>query len=225
MKNIPIKKLNVLLADDHDLVRRGLRSLIESVPGWKVCGVAETGTKAVEQARRLKPDIVVVDLDMPELDGLEVTRRIKRHVPTCEVLIFTGSGESDELVREVFASGAKSYILKSEAAQFLIDALKSLSEHKPYFTDKASAVMFARFTHAPKEQAKDKATGDERLSPKEQILVRLLADGHSNSSVAKKQRISVRSVENARAGVMSKLKATSFADLVRYAAREGIIKI
>jgi DNA-binding NarL/FixJ family response regulator len=225
MKDIQIKKLRVLLADDHDLVRRGLRSLIESVPGWGVCGVAETGPKAVPEARRLKPNIVVVDLEMPGFDGLEVTRRVKKLLPTCEVLVFTGSTESDDLIRDVFASGAKSYIVKTEAAQFLIDALGSLAEHKPFFTEKASAVMFARFTHPQKEQAKTQTASDERLSLSEQALVRLLADGFSNARVAKKQRVSVRTVENTRAAIMSKLKITSFADLVRYAARNGIIKI
>ena len=107
MSPISIKKLRILLADDHVLVRRGLRALIERESGWKICGEADTGPLAVEAARRLKPDIVVVDLSMPGFDGLEVTRRIKRHLPTCEILIFTGSGESDELIREVFASGGQ----------------------------------------------------------------------------------------------------------------------
>jgi DNA-binding NarL/FixJ family response regulator len=213
------------VADDHDLIRRGLCALIEREAGWKVCGVAETGPKAVEQARRLKPDIVVADLEMPGFDGLEVTRRIKRHLPDCEVVIFTGSRESDELIRDVFASGAKSYIVKTEAAQFLTDAIRSLGEHKPFFTEKASAIIFARFAHAQKDPSQEPAPSDERLSAGEKLLVRLLADGLSNSAVAKKQKRSVRAVENARAGIMRKLKLASFADLVRYAARNGIIKI
>ena len=213
------------MADDHDLVRRGLRTLIEQESGWKVCGEAETGPLAVEEVRRLKPDIVVVDLSMPGFDGLEVTRRIKKHLPVCEILIFTGSGESDELIREVFASGAKSYIRKAEAAQFLIDAIRSLAEHKPFFSENASAVMFARFAQTQKEQVHNEAATDERLSTSEQQLVKLLSDGQSNAGVAKKLRVSIRTVENTRAGIMSKLKMASFADLVRYAARNGIIKI
>jgi DNA-binding NarL/FixJ family response regulator len=146
-------------------------------------------------------------------------------LPACEILMFTGSGTSDELIRYVFASGAKSYISKTEAGQFLIDAIRSLGEHKPFFTEETSEVIFARFANVQKEQVQDKAPSDERLSPREQALVRLLADGHSNSTVAKKQRVSVRTVENMRAGIMHKLKLASFADLVRYAARNGIIKI
>jgi DNA-binding NarL/FixJ family response regulator len=220
-----MKPLRVLLADDHDLVRQGLRALIESEPKWKVCGEAKTGSEAVEEARRLRPDVLVADLDMPGLGGLEVTRRIKRQAPACEVLIFTGSGTSDELIRDVFASGAKSYISKTQAGQFLIDAIRSLGEHKPFFTDEAAAIIFARFANAQKARAPDKALRDERLSPPEQALVRLLADGHTNEVVAKKQRVSVRTVENMRAGIMRKLKLASFADLVRYAARNGLIKI
>ncbi len=225
MSLTPIKKLKILLADDHDLLRRGLRALIERVPEWKVCGEAATGPEAVEQACRLRPDIVIVDLEMPGFNGLEVTRRIKRQLPDCETLIFTGSGETDELIRDVFASGAKSYILKTEAGKFLTDALTSLGQHKPFFTDKASAVMFARFINPPKGEAQDSAASDERLSPSEFMLVRLLANGGSNATVARKQHVSVRTVENMRAGIMSKLQLKSFADLVRYAARNGIIKV
>jgi DNA-binding NarL/FixJ family response regulator len=166
----------------------------------------------------------VVDLEMPGFDGLEATRRIKQHVPGCEVLIFTGSPESDELIRAVFATGAKSYILKTDANQYLIDALRSLGEHKPFFTERASAVIFARFSQAQNSPAKVETENDERLSASEMRLVRLLSDGYSNDRVAKKQRCSVRAVENMRAAIMRKLKLVSFADLVRYAVRNGIIK-
>jgi DNA-binding NarL/FixJ family response regulator len=219
------KPLRILLADDHDLVRRGLRTVIEREAGWKVCGVAETGPETVAKARRLRPDIAVVDLEMPGFDGLEATRQIKKQVPSCEVLIFTGSPESDELIRDVFAAGAKSYILKTDAGPYLIDALRSLAEHKPFFTEKASAVIFARFAQAQNRPSPNVPASDERLTPSERALVRLLCDGHSNASAAKKRRCSVRTLENLRAGIMRKLALTSFADLVRYAARNGIIKI
>ena len=219
-----VKKLRLLLADDHDLVREGLKVLIEGEPGWEVCGVAKTGAEAVHEAMRLRPDIVVVDFRLPDLDGLEVTRRIKNDLPTCEVLLFTGSSESDELIREAFASGAKAFILKTDAGGFLLEALKSLAEHKPFFTDKSSAVMFARFARPTKNSKRDKVQAGARLSPRERVLLRLLADGHSNESVAKKQGISVRAVENQRAAIMKKLELKTFADLVRYAVRNGIIE-
>ncbi len=225
MRKSQSKQFQVLLADDHELVRRGLRALVESVPGWKVCGMAETGIQAVQEAHRLRPDIVVADMDMPGLDGLEVTRRIKRNLPECEILIFTGVNESDELIREVYSSGAKGFISKNEAAQFLIDALRNLSEHKPFFTEKASSVIFARFTHPQPSPSQGESAGDERLTPAERNLIGLLSQGHTNATVAKKQRVSVRTVENLRADIMRKLKLTSFADLVRYAVRNEIIKL
>ncbi len=216
-------RLRILLADDHDLVTQGLGVLIEREPAWKVCGVAKTGPEAVDLAVRLQPHIVVVDFKLPGIDGLEVTRQIKRLLPNCEVLMLTGSGESDELIREAYACGAKAFILKTDAGEFLWEALKSLGEHKPFFTDKSSAVIFARFSAPGKKAARDQAETGARLSSREQALVRLLADGHSNESVAKKQGSSVRAVENQRAVIMKKLELATFADLVRYAVRNGII--
>jgi DNA-binding NarL/FixJ family response regulator len=220
-----IKQLKVLLADDHELLRMGLRALIERVPEWRVCGEASTGPEAIAAAGRQRPDIAVVDLAMPGLDGLEVARRIKRKLPSCEVLIFTGCNESDDLIRKVFASGASSYISKADAGKFLIDGLTSLAAHKPYVTRKASAVMFASFTHPQKQLGQGRPAGAERLSPSENLLVRLLAGGHSNAAAARRQRVSVRAVETRRAGIMRKLQLKTFADLVRYAARNDIIKL
>jgi DNA-binding NarL/FixJ family response regulator len=219
-----IKQIKVLLADDHELLRRGLRALIERVPGWRVCGEASTGPQAVAAAGRLRPDIAVIDLAMPGLDGLEAARRIKRKLPSCEILIFTGCSESDDLIRKVYASGASSYISKADTGKFLVDALTSLAAHKPYFTRKASAVMFSPFTHPQEPLAQGGPGGAERLSPGEHLLVRLLAGGHSNATAARRQRVSVRTIETRRAGIMRKLQLKTFADLVRYAARNGIIK-
>jgi DNA-binding NarL/FixJ family response regulator len=219
-----MKRLRILLADDHDLVREGLGVLVEHESAWKVCGEAKTGAEAVQKAQSLRPDIAVVDFKLPDIDGLETTRQIKHLMPECEVLIFTGSGESDELIREAFACGAKAFILKTEAGKFLLDAIKSLAEHKPFFTDKSSAVIFARFAPQPKKSARDEAETGLRLSSGEQEMVRLLADGHRNESVAKTQGISVRAVENQRAAIMKKLQVKTFADLVRYAVRNGIIE-
>ena len=218
-----MKRLRILLADDHDLVRHGLSALIKQEPAWKICGVAATGTEALEKALRLRPDIIIADFTLPGIDGLEVTRRVKKKLPDCEVMLFTGSGESDHLIREAFACGAKAFISKTDAGEFLVDAIKSLGEHQPFLTDKSSAVLFARFSPAGKSPDGEPGSG-ARLSRKEEALLRLLADGHSNASVAKKQSLSVRTVENQRAGLMEKLELSTFADLVRYAVRNGIIE-
>jgi DNA-binding NarL/FixJ family response regulator len=220
-----MKQLKVLLADDHELVRRGLRVLIERAPRLKVCGEAATGPQALALALRLRPNVAIVDIGMPGSGGLEVTHQLKRQLPSCEVLIFTGLGESDALIRRVFASGAKSFISKTDAGKFLIEAIESLGAHKPFFTEQASAVMFARFTAPAKHHPHGKAVRSARLSPGENVLVRLLAEGHSNGSVARRHAVSVRAVENQRAVIMAKLQLKSFADLIRYAARNGIIKV
>ena len=218
-----MKKIKVLIADDHELLRLGLRALIERQPQWRVCGVAKTGTEAVKEAVRLLPDVAVVDYGLPGLNGAEVTREIKRRVPQCEVLIFTGSADSDALIREAFRSGAKSFILKAEAGKYLVDAIEHLADHRPFFTDKASAIVFANFA-APARKRNVTADSDGRLTADEIRLVRLLSDGASNAEVARKQRLSEKVVENKRAAIMRKLQFKTFADLVRYAVRNGIIK-
>ena len=137
--------LRILIADDHEVMRDGTRALIERQPGWEVCGVAATGLEAVEsKPLALKPDIAVMDTTMPDLNGLDAAVQIKRHLPHTEILMFTAH-ETDELIREVFEAGAKSYIFKSEAHHFLVDAIQSLSQHKPFFTNKVSEVLFAEY--------------------------------------------------------------------------------
>jgi DNA-binding NarL/FixJ family response regulator len=218
-----MKRLRILLADDHDFVRQGLAVLIELQPLWRVCGEARSGPEAVQKAASSHPDIAVVDYKLPGCDGFEVTRQIKKLLPSCEVLIFTGI-ESDDLIRETFASGAKSFLLKTDAKTFLIEALNCLAEHRPFFTDKASAVLFARYSRLETAPEDGLEENKGRLSRDEQKLVRLLADGLINEDVARKLRVSVRTVENRRAAIMRKLNLSTFADLVRHAVRNGIIK-
>jgi DNA-binding NarL/FixJ family response regulator len=215
-----MEKIRVLIADDHQVMRHGVRAVVELQPGWEVCGEASTGRDAVELAQRLKPEIVVMDVTMPELNGLEATRQIKKNAPTTEVLMFTGL-ETEELVRQVFEAGARSYILKTDGREQLETALRALAEHKPYFTTKIGEILFARFLQG-KAKVEDEST-DGRLTEREREIVQLLAEGGSNKEVADKLGISVKTVETHRAAVMKKLKFKSFSDLVRYAIRNHII--
>ncbi len=214
-----MKKLRILLADDHDLVRLGLQSIIEKQNGWKICATATNGRDAVTLAKKHLPDIAILDMAMPGLDGLEATRQIRKGAPQCEILIFTGN-DSDALIRNAYDAGAKGFIHKAEAGKYLLDAINSLAENRPFFTDRVSEVIFARF-NKPRERGEPVET--ERLSADERQLLELLADGHSNRTAAKKLRSSIRTVENQRAEIMRKLKLHSFADLVRYAVRNEII--
>jgi DNA-binding NarL/FixJ family response regulator len=209
--------LRILLADDHEIVRQGTRALIERRPEWSVCGEAADGRSAVALAEKLHPDIAVLDLGMPELNGLEATRQIKRAVPTCEVLVFTGEHD-DKLIHDVFAAGARSYILKNDISAHLIAAIEALSQHKHYFTSQISEVVFARYLDG-------KAAGLGReLTAREREIVQLLAEGKSNKQVASVLGISIKTAETHRATIMKKLGFDSFADLVRYAVRQKIIQ-
>src|SRR5688572_7934350 len=139
MSATPAPALRILLADDHDIMRQGMRVLIERQPGWEVCGVASTGREALARADELKPDIVVMDMTMPELNGLDAAVLIKRHQPKTEIVMFTAH-EDDDLVRDAYKAGLKSVIFKSEAYECLVRAIESLSQHKPFFSDRVSAI-------------------------------------------------------------------------------------
>jgi two-component system response regulator NreC len=215
-----MKAFRILIADDHEVVRQGVRTMIEREPGWEVCGVAANGREAVALAAELKPDVVIADMTMPELDGVQVVRQIKRLLPKTEMLVFTAH-ESESIVREVFAAGAKSYIRKTDVGLHLISALRSLREHKPFFTNEVSKVLFSRFLDESRD--KSDSVSDEKPSSRETEILRLLAEGESNKRIALALGISIRTVETHRAGLMRKLRLNSLADLVRYAIRNGII--
>lgn len=217
------KWVRILIADDHEVVRNGTRMLLEKQPGLEVCGEASNGREAVAMAEKLKPDIAILDVGMPELNGLEATRQIKRLVPETEVLIFTGY-ETEELVHDVFLAGARSYILKTDVGQYLLSAIKELAQHRTFFTSRISEMVFSRYlagTTGPKHM-EESTTG--RLTPREREIVQLLAEGKSNKEVATTLGISVKTSETHRAAIMRKLKMESFSDLVRYAIRNNIIE-
>src|ERR1700719_3153655 len=138
-----MRPLRILIADDHEVMRNGVRALIEHEPGWRACGTATNGRQAVETAKKLKPHVVVLDMTMPELDGLEALRQIKRALPNTEVVIFSAH-HSEEVIEQLFDAGAKSYIQKSDAGRHLVAAIRSLAEHKPFFTPEISQILFAK---------------------------------------------------------------------------------
>lgn len=213
--------MRVLIADDHEVVLRGLRAIVEAQPGWRVCGEARSGREAVEKARELKPDVVVMDFGMPELNGLEATHQIRRALPRTEVLMLT-MHESEQLVRKALAAGARGYVLKNDAGDLLVRALEHLRRHKPFFTAKAAGpVLESHFN--PAAFAARPGTADRRLTPRERETVQLLAEGKSNKEIADVFGISVHTVETHRANVMHKLNLHSLSELVRYALREHII--
>jgi DNA-binding NarL/FixJ family response regulator len=213
--------LRILLADDHDIVRRGLKELLEQQVGWQVCAEAANGREAVELALQHRPHVAVIDLSMPELNGLEATRRIRQSLPDTEVLIFT-MHESEELIREVLGAGARGYLLKSDAVRQLIPAVESLSQKKPHFAGRVSEVVLDGFLKGG--QVTLEGPTSERLTSREREIVQLLAEGKSNKQIARILDLSVKTVETHRTAAMRKLELNSLPDLVRYAIRTQIIQ-
>jgi DNA-binding NarL/FixJ family response regulator len=213
--------LRILLADDHDIVRRGLKDLLEQHVGWQVCAEASNGREAIELALQHQPHVAVIDLSMPELNGLEATRRIRQSLPDTEVLIFT-MHESEELIREVLGAGARGYLLKSDAVRQLIPAVESLSQKQPYFAGRVSEVLLDGFLKGG--QVTLEGPTAERLTSREREVVQLLAEGKSNKQIARLLDLSVKTVETHRTAAMRKLELNSLPDLVRYAVRMQIIQ-
>jgi DNA-binding NarL/FixJ family response regulator len=211
--------LQILIADDHELVRKGLRAVLENQPGWKVTGEAVNGRQAVEMAKQLGPDVIVLDVTMPELNGLEATRQIRKANPKAEVLILT-MHESERLVSEVLAAGAHGYILKADTSRLLVSAIESLAQHQPFFTGKVSEVVLNGYLNP----GKGAAGPVQHLTARERVIVQLLAEGQTNKEVAVVLGVSVKTVDAHRANVMHKLDLHSVTDLVRYAIRNQIIE-
>jgi DNA-binding NarL/FixJ family response regulator len=213
-----MKTVRILVADDHEVVRQGLRRLLEGRPGWEICGEAGSGREAVEKAKQLKPDVVVLDYSMPGLNGAEATRQIIARVPRAEVLILTMHG-SEELIRGALEAGARGYVLKSDASQDLISAVNALIEHKAFLSSGAAGPVLDRYLITPRTP-----TSQEALTPREREIVQLVAEGRSNKEIAVTLKISTKTVEAHRANMMHKLGLSSVSELVRFAIRNQIIE-
>jgi len=211
--------LRILIADDHEVFRRGVRGVLEEQPGWQVVGEAGNGRQAVEMARELQPDVVVLDISMPELNGLDATRQIMQVSPGSEILILT-LHDSEQLAEEVLKAGVRAYILKSDAAQDLVAAVSALQRHTPLFTSKIAGMVLEGFLHSTKTPKSTQMAVE--LTAREREIVQLLAEGKSNKEVATILGISVKTAETHRANVMHKLGLHSTAELVRYALRNRI---
>jgi DNA-binding NarL/FixJ family response regulator len=207
-----------MLADDHAVVRRGLRTLIEGVPGWEVVAEAADGNETVARAAEVKPDILIMDLSMPGLGGVDATIQIRKVLPQIEVLILT-MHESDRLAGQALRAGARGYLLKGESEDKLMEALEALSRHQPYFSPSVSETLLQGYLHS-------EPTHDlKQLTPRERQIVKLVAEGKSNKVIASILNLSIKTVETHRSAAMHKVGAKSAADLTLYAARNDLVQL
>ena len=221
-----VKSYRVLVADDHAVVRHGLRVLLEAQPGVQVCGEAQTGLEAIDYVKKGKPDLLVLDLTMPDMNGLEVVRVIRKESLPTDVLVLT-MHFSEELARELLRCGALGYVLKSDADTELLAAVDHVRHHQPFFTSRLAISMAQNYVRPPTDleaSFEDGEALDSALTPREVEVVHLLAKGNSNREVASKLDVSTRTVESHRNHIMHKMNFGSFSELVRFAVRNKIVE-
>jgi DNA-binding NarL/FixJ family response regulator len=215
--------LRILLADDHDLTRAGLRYLLEKQKDWSVCGETSNGREAVELAQRLGPDVAILDMSMPEMNGLEATRHIVRLHPRTRILIYT-MHETESMIVEALEAGAHGIVLKSDAGENMVTAVESIAKGRRFFTSSVAETVVEAYLSKKNNSEEGDFHIHVTLTAREREVVQLLAEGKSNKEVADRLNISARTAEGHRAEIMRKLKLESLAQLVRYAIRNSIVQ-
>jgi DNA-binding NarL/FixJ family response regulator len=212
--------LRVLVADDHEIVRKGIRSLIEEREGWEVCGEASDGRDAVVKAQSLEPDIIILDISMPLLNGLEATRQIRKNRPTSQVLILS-MHETEQVIEQVLEAGAMGYLFKSDAGRDLVGAIEALERNKTFFTSKVAQLVLDTFVgKRPLSES-----GTTALTAREREVVQLLAEGKSSKEIAVALDLTVKTAETHRSNLMRKLGLHSVSELVLYAVQNNIVDV
>ena len=214
-----METIKVVLAEDHTIVRQGLRSLLEQQAGIEVIAEAENGRDAVHIAEQLKPDVMLMDFSMPDLNGLEATRQIKQRVPDVKVLILTRHA-NQEYIKSILRAGASGYLIKKSAVDELINAIKAVYQGDSFLDPSISNMIIEGYLHQS-----DGETEEEKITPRQREVLQLIAEGHPNREIASNLHISVKTVDNHRANLMGKLDLNSTADLIQYAIRVGIISL
>ncbi|HVI08412.1 MAG TPA: response regulator transcription factor [Candidatus Binatia bacterium] len=213
--------LRILVADDHEVARRGIRSLLEGHPGWEICGEAKDGREAVDMGNALKPDIFLLDIGMPNLNGLDAARQILAMLPDARILILT-IHDSEQVVREVLSAGARGFLLKSDAGRDLIAAVEALQNRRTFFTPRVAQMMLDGYL---RPQTENDTSTQCVLTPREREVIQLVAEGKTTKEIASALNLSVKTAETHRTNLMRKLDLHSVADLTLYAVRNGIVQI
>src|SRR4030081_1670841 len=217
-------KLRILIADDHELVRRGLAALLQSHEGWEICAEAKDGREAVEKARQLKPDVVILDVGMPNLNGLAAARQLMQQDSEVKVIVLTIT-DSDQVIREALDAGARGFVLKSDAARDLVTAVEAVQRNRMFFTPRVNDMVLAGFLDRRENGATTEAPKLPKLTPREREGIQLLAEGKSSKEVASLLNLSTKTAETHRSNIMRKLGIHSIRDLVVYAVKNDIIQV
>ena len=214
MKGPGTSLIRILIADDHEIVRLGIRSILEAQPNWEVVAEATDGKQAIARAMETRPDVAIIDYSLPIINGIEVTRQLHSRLAATEVLIFT-MHDTEMLVDELLKAGARGYLLKSDANHYLVQAVEAVAAHKPFFTDQVSEILLHSYRTSRRPSI---------LTPREREVVQLIAEGCTNKQIAHILRLSIKTVESHRSAVMHKLNLSSSASLVRYAVRNKFVE-
>lgn len=209
--------LRVLIADDHEIVRHGVRNLIATHEGWEICGEAANGRQAAELAAKLRPDVAVLDVELPLLNGIAAARLIRKSSPQTRLLLFT-MHDDEETVQQALLTGARGYVLKSEGEQRLEEGIAALGAGRPYFSSSVTQVLVSASMNEPKHSAL------ELFTTRELEVAHLIAEGYSNKAIARQLRISVKTVESHRTAVLRKAQVHTAAEFVRFAIRHNLIR-
>ena len=213
--------LQILIADDHEVARKGIRSLLEDHSGWHVCAEAKDGREAVDLAAQFDPDILLLDVGMPNLNGLDAARQILAAKPNACILILT-IHDSEQVVREVLTAGARGFLLKSDAGRDLVAAVEALQNRRTFFTSKVAQMMLDGYLRPHEDHQFSKQL---LLTPREREVIQLVAEGKTTKEIAATLQLSVKTAETHRTNLMRKLDLHSIADLTLYAVRNGIVQV
>jgi DNA-binding NarL/FixJ family response regulator len=217
-------KLRILVADDHELVRRGLCTLLQAHEDWEICGEAVDGREAVEKAKQLKPDVIILDVGMPNLNGLDATRQLCRQNAHYKVIVLTIT-DTDQVIREALDAGARGFVLKSDAARDLVAAVEALQRNRMFFTPRVNDMVLAGFLDKGQNASANVTPELPKLTPREREVVQLIAEGKSSKEVASLLNLSTKTAETHRSNIMRKLGLHSIRDLVVYAIKNNIIQV
>src|ERR1700716_472813 len=217
-------KLRILIADDHEVVRRGLCTLLQSHEGWEICAEAKDGREAVEKARQLKPDVVILDVGMPNLNGLAAARQLMQQDAEVQVIVLTIT-DSDQVIREALDAGARGFVLKSDAARDLVTAVEAVQRNRMFFTPRVNDMVLAGFLDKSHNGSNGDSSKSPTLTPREREVIQLLAEGKSSKEGACLLNLSTKTAETHRSNIMRKLDIHSIRDLVVYAVKNEIIQV